>query len=376
MSILRYALIVLLPLSSAFAQQTQMPLWKYNISGPSNSLNTYGQTVNYTGTMVGQSPFDPVPGTTNIPVALVPLKLVFPPVPAKPWSFPLPGVTFDPTTTSCVAGRTPVDLAASSPLFNNLDYTINGVYVGRTQYVDAFQRANFWSKVANTNYHLLFALRVVPTVTVNIPSNQGSAYRAGCFGGSSTSGGSVNQDWLDAYIQSTLLPLLTRQGVIGPGMLPIFYLDTVGLRITSGVNTGLTSYSFHSSVVTPAGRQFYLVVTFNASGATPPIYGTPAPDTPLSDELVTWVSNPFSTNQSPAWGWVGNNLACRNLYAPTWPLQLWRTVGVPLNGFMYTETEQTFFSWFYDQAPSMAAGGVYSDHGSITALSHVCPFAN
>jgi hypothetical protein len=357
-----------------------MPLWQYKVQGPSNSINTYGQTETYTGSIVGRSPFTSELGTTKIPVILVPVKLTFPSQPpAILGGPPIPAAVFDPTAVSCVANRTPVDIAERSPLFNDADYTVNDDYIGHTQYIDAFQRANFWRIVKGSAYHLLLELRTLPVVTVHVPSGKGSAfqYDGGCYNGHSLSFGSVRMSWLDSYIRTTLLPSLADRGV-EPGVLPVFYLDTIGLSLDSPQYADSLSYSYHGGLKTEKGTQFYAVATFNAGGTTPPSSGVPAPDQPLTDELVTWIGNPLSSNQTPAWGWVGETLGCYGTYAPSWPLSLFSTYESKLNGFTYTTTELAFFSWFFDQSPPMAAGGLYSDHGLLTspASAQGCTFVD
>ncbi len=366
-------------IGTAFAQQPGIPLWQYNIVGPSNNINTIGQQQTYTGSMVGTDPFNAPVATTTIPVVLIPVRLTYPAQPAQnPWSYPTPEIVFDPTAISCVANRTPVDIAQSSPLFNNMDYVVNGVDVGNTQYVDAFQRSNFWQAIQGTEYHLLFQLQTLPVMDVTVPPDQGSAFWAGCFINNAINGGSMRMAWFDNYIQTNLLPSLTAQGIVGPNTLPIFYLDTVTMILDNPIYADSVSYSYHSAIQTNSGTQFYAVVTFNASGTTPPSSGVPAPDQPLSDELINWVNNPYGTNQTPAWGWIGYTLGCYAAYAPPWPLTNASNYALPFNDYTYTTTEQSFFSWFYDQSPSIAAGSLYSDHGALTnpASAQGCTFAD
>ena len=63
---------------------------------------------------------------------------------------------------------------------------MNGVDVGSGQYIDAFQRAEFFSKVSATGdrYHL--ALSPVTTLAVqtfSVPAGEGKTYDATTFGG-------------------------------------------------------------------------------------------------------------------------------------------------------------------------------------------------
>ena len=49
----------------------------------------------------------------------------------------------------------PVNVMLQSPIFKNDDFNLGGTDVGTTQYIDAFQRANFWSLIDRNNYHTL-----------------------------------------------------------------------------------------------------------------------------------------------------------------------------------------------------------------------------
>jgi hypothetical protein len=362
---------------AALAQQSAIPLWQYSVVGPSNNINTIGQKETYKGSIVGTDPFNAHLVSTTVPIVLIPVRLTFPARPAPyPGGFPVPKVVFDPTAVSCVDNRTPVSIAQKSPVFNDTEYVINGVNVGNTQYVDAFQRASFWERVHGSDYHLLFRLETLPVIDVTVPIAQGDAAWAGCFNNHSLNLGSMRQAWFDGYVRTVLLPRLTEKGVVKPSVLPIFYLDTVTMTLDN--DPAAASYSYHSGVETRNGPQFYSVVTFNADGTTPPSSSVPAPDQPLSDELVNWVNNPYSSNQSPAWGWVGDSLGCWGYYAPSWPLSIAFNYSLPLNDYSYTTTELSFFSWFYDQSPSLAAGGLYSDHGALRrpASAQGCTFAD
>lgn len=362
---------------AAQAQQAEIPLWEYSVVGPSNSSSSIGKPETYKGRMVGTDPLGKPLKTTTVPVALIPVRLTFPARPAPyPGGFPTPKIVFDPTAVSCVDGKTPLEIAKHSPVFNDSDYVINGEKIGRTQYVDAFERANFWQDGRAAGYHLLFKLSILPMMNVAVPLNQGSAVEAGCFENNSLNMGNMRKEWFDAYVRKTLLPDLAKRGLVKPEMLPVFYLDTVTMTEDNDPEGAI--YSYHYGIEIKDKMQFYSVVTFNADGTTPPSSGVPAPDEPLSDELVDWVSNPYNGNQTPAWGWVGLMLGCFSGYMPSYPLAAADYHFIDLDDHTYTVTEQTFFSWFYDRSPSMAAGKVYSDHGTLRkpASARGCTFVN
>jgi len=121
--------------------------------------------------MVGADPFLHGMRTTNIPVILVPFIVQFT---NTTTGF---ATTFDPSTapdTGCTAGLTAMTLVENSPIFQNSAWTLNGIDAGVTQYIDAYQRSNFWKYVHNGNdYHLLLTYLVGEPLT--LPLRRGRA---------------------------------------------------------------------------------------------------------------------------------------------------------------------------------------------------------
>src|SRR5260370_32616493 len=83
--------------------------------------------------------------------------------------------TFDPQHV-LPNSRSVTQNVAVSPIFNaGIDFVQGGTDLGNTQYVDAYQRGNFWSYVStNTNYHVLLSLVVLPEQTLVVPPSAGS----------------------------------------------------------------------------------------------------------------------------------------------------------------------------------------------------------
>src|SRR5208283_4950357 len=102
---------------------------------------------NYNYVMVGNNPDQN--DTALITTWIIPVKLVL-----------SDGSVWDPLAGGPMS---PIARTVLSPVFDmTTNYTQGGVDVGTTQYIDAFQRANFWSTVQSAqNYHLLLA---TPTV--------------------------------------------------------------------------------------------------------------------------------------------------------------------------------------------------------------------
>src|ERR1700760_3000978 len=113
---------------------------------PASNLQTWSGSFTHNGTnfpfvMVGQ---DPSTGQSSvITTFIIPVKIVL-----------STGQSFDPLSGGPLG---PLASTITSPIFDaTTTYTQGGTNVGTTQYVDAFQRANFWSIVQNEpNYHVL-----------------------------------------------------------------------------------------------------------------------------------------------------------------------------------------------------------------------------
>ncbi|MBC5800625.1 MAG: hypothetical protein GIX03_03450 [Candidatus Eremiobacteraeota bacterium] len=72
------------------------------------------------------------------------------------------GTVLDPTKPGCNDTVSVQQRFFGSPLFNPTALTSNGIAVGNTQIIDAFQRAEFWQYVKGTGYHVLLAAVAQP----------------------------------------------------------------------------------------------------------------------------------------------------------------------------------------------------------------------
>jgi len=143
-----------------------LQVWTTTLSATKDGLS-------YTVTMVGQDPSSSKV-TTNIPAVIIPVIIKI-------------GATkFDPTVadTTCMVApnNIPSKVFGQSPLFANHAFTMNGVNEGSTQYVDAFQRANFATLVAATYHTRLSTITVKPAQTWVVPAASGSVNSTASFG--------------------------------------------------------------------------------------------------------------------------------------------------------------------------------------------------
>ncbi|HLY19009.1 MAG TPA: hypothetical protein VKR61_17385 [Bryobacteraceae bacterium] len=252
----RYVTLPPKPSTDLVTPASSLPTW-------TGSFTYGGNTYNYT--MVGTAPST---GTsTSIPVVIIPVKVVI-------TSRTGTKTTFDPTSI--------VSSTTSSPIFDNTTtYTQGGVDVGTTQYIDAFQRANFWGTVSTQpNYHLLLGpVSQVAEVTFSPTSRQGTLGKPFGF-----VVGEVGINWFDVQVRSQI----TKLGIT-PGTLPIFL--TRDVYLTSG---GCCVGGYHSAT----GAQSYAYATYIDH------VGAFAQDvSALSHEVGEWADDPLVTNS-------GNPVPC------------------------------------------------------------------
>ena len=232
----------------------------------------------YTYNMVGTDPSTNV--TTTIPVFIIPLKIVIKGL--------LRTTTFD-AQQVLSNGKTVVQNTLASPIFTNTTTFIQGgVNVGTTQYIDAYQRANFWGVVQNNPNYLLLLGRptVLPEQDINVSAVNG---KTGTPFGSTV--GEVGINFFDSQLQS----LITKLTQITPNSLPIFLAYDVYLTQTGQCCIG----GYHSSTGSTAAPQAYAFATYVDHP------GEFAQDvSALSHEIDEWADDPLVVNTS------GNNTPC------------------------------------------------------------------
>ncbi|HET9399924.1 MAG TPA: hypothetical protein VFO34_03150 [Candidatus Acidoferrales bacterium] len=341
--------------------------------GGSTPLQTWSATVQspidgnfYTYTMVGQNP---ATSNTSTPIAtyLIPVRLNF--------QYRTTTYSFDPTVSdpSCLGGSNDAfDLTKASPIFQPSDYNLGGTPVGTAQYVDAFQRANFWSEVSvNTLYGTELALLTTkPLQTVTVSSGNtglvnGTVYvLSGTQCGSSTGNtnhagyiGVANINSIDSAVHS----LITQLG-IPSNAFPIFLLYNAVMSEGSPTNLGnCCVLGYHG--VTSTG-QTYGVAEFEGRDNT--AFSGVADITALSHEVAEWMDDPLGNNPTPAWGHVGQVSNCQGNLEVGDPLSGTQFPAINMGGFTYHPQELAFASWFYRFAPSGSVNGWYSNNNTFT----------
>lgn len=344
-----------------------LPIWHYQVTSPLTGASYHGYIVGTDPSLGG--------ATTTVPVILVPFIVQFT---NTTTGFT---TTFDPSAApdaGCTAGQTAMSLVENSPVFRNYPWTLNGVDLGKTQYIDAFQRANFWTAVQGGNdFHILLTYEVgeplrlplsysspTPAAEVRVgvattcanPGGPGSTNAAGYQG---TVDYNLLEDEMAGYIASHH---------IKPDHLPIFILYNVGYSQNGSLFLGGYHFSEASypEVLTSPG-QTYVMANFRTNGSAPFDVSI------LSHEIAEWLDDPGGFNAVPPWGNIGEVTGCRRALEVADPLT--RTDLPPIvgpNGFAYHLQELAYASWFF-RTPSTAPGGQFSDNGTlITSAGPVC----
>jgi hypothetical protein len=315
---------------------TLKPHLRNDIAPPATPLTTWNgsfvyrsHTYNYN--MVGTAPST---GTsTTFQVYLIPVALKY--------------VNSQGTTTFSPAhvltnGQTVTQNTVSSPIFQSgIDFTSGGIDLGNTQYIDAYQRGNFWGQVSSApGYHILLSQpKVGPVQTFTVPAADGSI--ATEFG---VKVGLADINWFDQKIEGIIKAVKQIQ----PTALPIFV--TYDVYLTSG---GCCIGGYHSSFGSAAAPQAYAHFTY----IDQPVFSQNV--SALSHEVGEWADDPLVVNTG------GNPVQCGILENGDPEEGFANYGGFPytLNGFTYTLQDLVYLPYF--GAPtSTSANGSLSFQGN------------
>jgi hypothetical protein len=320
-----------------------------------HTVNDHGTSFTYS--MIGKDPFvvQASPSTT-IKTFIQPVKFVFP-----------DGVTsFDPTVTnSCDSGATNLKRTQDSPIFNAQTWKFGTTSVGTAEYVDAFQRAQFWKQTQptgiNPGYHVRLTQTALPVKTVNVPLGDAATAGIACGNGKI---GAVDINWWDTYVKQTLLPGMYSQGLTRKDF-PLFLLGNVVMYVNIPSHCCVLGY--HSGKGSGATFQTYGVADYDSSG----YFGTKMDTAILTHEVSEWMSDPGGANPTKPWGNIGQVSGCQSNLETGDPLSGTLKTKVRL-GFTYHVQELAFYSWFYHLSPSPSVNGWYSDFGKFKTSAAPC----
>lgn len=318
------------------------PHLRTDVATPAASLQgwngsfVYGGTT-YTYNMVGDAPSSNA--TVSITAYVIPVKISITGRNGRK-------TVFDPAHVLS-NGNTVVTNTVDSPLFDSsTTYTLGGVDVGTTQYIDAFQRANFWGTVSShPNSHLLLNPIVLAEQSLSPSRTYG---KTGSPFGFTTA--EVDINWFDAQ-----LPAIISKLGISPNQFPIFLLYNTYL--TQG---GCCIGGYHSSEGSITNPQSYAEATYvDHVGAFSQDVSA------LSHEIGEWADDPLTVNYN------GNNTPCGILEVgdPEEGDANYGGFHYVLHGFTYNLQDLVFLPYF--GAPtSTSVNGWLSFHHN-TSLS-VC----
>ncbi len=300
-----------------------LPTW-------TSSFTSGGQ--NYPYTMVGTDPHKGS-ATTTIPVDIVPLIFTF-----------SDGSTSDGTTIA--------HNIVSSPLFQS-----DGPYTtgDTTQYVDAMQRAEFWSSVSSNSpdYHILLGQPAIqPAVTLAVPDSSGSS--------SNATGGNAQIDinWFSPQADS----LSTSSSNLSASHLTIF--AALNIDMYQGDPSQCCIGGYHTAVQDNSGNTFtYSYASYDTAPGS--VFSDVAA---LSHELAEWTNDPLTNNTVPNWSVPSE---------PQYGCNSYLEVGDPLVGSTfslngYSLQDEAFFSWFARETPSQGYKGQYDYQGNFSSYSAAC----
>ena len=313
-----------------------IPFFTNTVKSPLDGLT-------YTFNIVGTDPTKPPASTTvqYVPVALV-VKFSN-------------GAVLDPRMPGCSDTVSVKSRFFKSPLFTNANLVSNGINVGNTQIIDAFQRAEFWSLVGGTGYHMLLSpATAIKVVHINAPS--GSFAMPGVCAGSNHDLGEIPFGGWDAIMQST------ANTFAATNQLPVIMAYNVVL--TEG---GCCIIGYHNAYGRSGGTQTYAYGAYTDPGIfSPGLQDIHA----YTHEIGEWANDPFVNNGTPAWGHIGQQPGCQNNLEVGDPL-----TGTPFlvhkNGFLYHPQELAFFDWFF-RTPPKGTGGKFSFEGTFTSAQGKC----
>jgi len=264
----------------------QLPQWNGSFT------DRTGKQVSFT--MVGSDPAKG--GTTHVSVILVPLFV---------WYELDNGHTkvFDPRRHKVSNGRTVMENIVNSPLFTpSIDFIQGGTDLGTTQFIDAFQRGNFWKSVErNPDYHLTYDVTVGDALKIRA-TDFGGVIKNPLGGGKV---GTLDLGFFDPYVQNYMQ---SQPELFNPGVIPLFV--SYNVYLTEG---GCCIGGYHSAVGGVPGGQTYAFAAYVDAKKS---YAEDV--SAVAVELGEVTDDPFVSNQvnctdSPALD-VGATVGLKNVY--------------------------------------------------------------
>lgn len=319
-----HAKFVVLPPHSYYTVEenpaVQLPQWTFDWTSSYNGRQ-------YSTVIVGTDPRN-TNTTTTVEVGIIPIKMVF--------GANNGNMTFDPASPYYKTYST-TKMVEESPIFQSeFDYNQGGTDLGRTQYIDAYQRGDFWGAVqSNTKYHIMLKTVLGPEQTFNVPENEGNVFvnPFGIAGGATV--GVANINWFDAQLQT----VMAKYKQIQPNVLPLFITYNVYLSGNAGLG-GCCIGGYHSANAgAPSGQTYSYSTSIHQASNGGPVFAQDVGA--LAHEVGEWLMDPFTTNPSPC--------PDNSILEIGDPLELDGTYGdypYTIDGFTFHPQDLVFITWF------------------------------
>jgi hypothetical protein len=300
----------------------------------------------YTFTEVGSDPSHSNAGSSVIPVLIIPVRASFD-----------DGTIFDVTAPDpCAGGQVPADLVDQSPVFQSVD-----IGDGPRQFAEQFRRLEFWAFTApgarSPGYSVSVAPFWLPTALISFhgfPTQKTPCGRLGL----------VEMNKWDAFVRATVFPIYRPLGV-GPGGFVLFLFSNVVFY--NGNQKNCCAGGYHSWF-NSHGLQTYGVAEYDTNRD----FNNFLDVSVLAHELGEWYDDPLANNPTPPWGHIGQVSGCQSNLEVGDPLS-GHVFEYPMpNGMTYHPQELAFFSWFYDEVPSLGVDGWYSMGGTFRTPAAHC----
>jgi hypothetical protein len=311
-----------------------------------------GSTFGYS--MVGKNPFvTQTQPSTTVGTTLIPVVIKF-----------SNGDTWDPRVIDSCDSQSALTRARNSPIFVAQPWKFGPTSVGTGQYIDAFQRGEFYRQTkptgVNPGYHVKLAPTTHAPLVLHIPTADAAETTTVC---GTHKLGAVEINYLDAQIQHYITGTL---GSAATATFPLFLLGNVVEYI--GTTSQCCVLGYHNAISNANRLQTYGVAMYDNSGDFRGIADTAI----MAHEVGEWMNDPIGTNPTKPWGNIGQVSGCQGNLEVGDPLT---GTGITdtLNGKDYHLQELAFFSWFYHSSPSLGVNGWFSSNGTFRTSAAPCP---
>ena len=303
--------------------------------------------------MVGKSPFvaQTEPSTT-VSTTVIPVVVKF-----------SNGDTWDPRVIDSCDSQSALTRVQNSPIFVAQPWKFGGTPVGTGQYIDAFQRGEFYSQTKptgiNPGYHVTLAPTTHKPLVLHVPTADAAESTTTC---GTHKLGAVEINYLDTQIQQYIT---TTLGSTATTTFPLFVLDNVIMFI--GDTSQCCVLGYHGAMSNAGHFQTYGVSMYDNSGD----FAGAGDTSIMAHEVGEWMNDPTGTNPTPPWGNIGQVSGCQFNLEVGDPLT-GTSITDTLNGKKYHLQELAFFSWFYHSSPSLGVNGWFSSNGTFTTSAVPC----